>query len=60
MATCKIDNCENKAEYGKVSDLKRIYCKKHKDTENNLIEIKRKSKYCITCLTCSSNNKIMY
>lgn len=36
--TCIIDNCNNKAEYGNVKDLQKIYCKEHKETEINLEE----------------------
>jgi hypothetical protein len=42
MIECIIDDCSNEAFYGKITDYKRIYCRNHKNTEINLIDITQK------------------
>ena len=49
MGYCILDNCNNKAKYGKITDYHKIYCKEHKTIEENLINIDVKNKYCKSC-----------
>jgi hypothetical protein len=46
---CEIDDCDNLALYGFISDFKTKYCINHKKIKNNLINIKNKNKYCKSC-----------
>ena len=47
---CIVDDCNNNAFYGKIIDYKKIYCKDHKNIEDNLIDIRVKNNYCKSCL----------
>ena len=49
MPECIIDDCDNDAKYGNNIDWKRIYCKDHKDTIENPVNISKKSLYCNNC-----------
>ena len=49
MSKCIIDGCEDKPVYGRITDYKRIYCRNHKKTEINLIDISQKNMYCYKC-----------
>ena len=50
MPKCIIEECENKAIYGKITDYKKIYCINHKNNETNLIDIcYHNSIYCCKC-----------
>jgi hypothetical protein len=47
---CIVDDCDNNASYGNIIDYKKIYCKEHKNIEDNLIDIRHKNNYCKSCL----------
>ena len=47
---CIVDDCNNNAFYGNINDYKKIYCKEHKNIEDNLIDIRNKNLYCKSCL----------
>ena len=47
---CIVNNCNNNAFYGKIIDYKKLYCKDHKNIEDNLIDIRNKNLYCKSCL----------
>lgn len=47
---CIIENCNNNAIYGNIINYKKIYCYEHKDIEENIINITKKTLYCKICL----------
>jgi hypothetical protein len=50
MNLCIVKDCDNKAFYGFITDYKKLYCSKHKNTEENLINIRNKNNYCKSCI----------